>query len=168
MGDLQHLGVTAVWADHLNAERQHRNVIDNTERGLKFSLGDVGWAQADQTAVCKRFAAFFKEVDVLICPAASVSPIPLSRLCVEEINDKRMATYMRWLAIAYAPTMALACAATLPCGVDHLGAWRIRNNATIRICVTNPDRAPPGPDGPSRSVRGSMNSPWTGEMTLNV
>ena len=122
MGDLQHLGVTAVWADHLNAERQHRNVIDNTERGLKFSLGDVGWAQADQTAVCKRFAAFFKEVDVLICPAASVSPIPLSRLCVEEINDKRMATYMRWLAIAYAPTMALACAATLPCGVDHLGA----------------------------------------------
>ena len=120
MGDFVNLGVTAVWADHLNAERQHRNVIDNTERGLKFSLGDVGWAQADQTAVCKRFAAFFKEVDVLICPAASVSPIPLSRLCVEEINDKRMATYMRWLAIGYAPTMALACAATLPCGVDHL------------------------------------------------
>jgi Asp-tRNA(Asn)/Glu-tRNA(Gln) amidotransferase A subunit family amidase len=28
---------------------------------------------------------------------------------------------MRWLALAYAPTSALCCAAALPCGVDHLG-----------------------------------------------
>jgi len=32
-----------------------------------------------------------------------------------------MPTYMRWLALTYAPTMALACAAVLPCGVDHAG-----------------------------------------------
>ena len=32
-----------------------------------------------------------------------------------------MPTYMRWLAITYAPTMALACAAVLPCGVDQHG-----------------------------------------------
>jgi amidase len=32
-----------------------------------------------------------------------------------------MSTYMTWLALVYAPTMALACAATLPCGVDHVG-----------------------------------------------
>ena len=32
-----------------------------------------------------------------------------------------MPTYMRWLAITYAPTMALCCAAALPCGVDHRG-----------------------------------------------
>ena len=98
-----------------------RNVIDNTERGLEFSLGDVSRAQAEQIALHKRFLAFFKEVDVLICPAASVSPFPLSQLFVEEINGERMPTYMRWLALAYAPTMALACAAALPCGVDHLG-----------------------------------------------
>jgi Asp-tRNA(Asn)/Glu-tRNA(Gln) amidotransferase A subunit family amidase len=28
---------------------------------------------------------------------------------------------MRWLAITYAPTVALASVAVLPCGVDHLG-----------------------------------------------
>jgi Asp-tRNA(Asn)/Glu-tRNA(Gln) amidotransferase A subunit family amidase len=65
--------------------------------------------------------AFFDEVDVLICPAASVSPFPHSQLFVEEINGERMPTYMRWLAITYAPTMALCCAAVLPCGVDHRG-----------------------------------------------
>ena len=58
---------------------------------------------------------------MLLCPAASVSPFPHSQLFVEEINGERMPTYMRWLAITYAPTMALCCAAVLPCGVDHRG-----------------------------------------------
>jgi amidase len=58
---------------------------------------------------------------VLICPAASISPFPYSQLSVEEINGEKMPTYMRWLALSDAPTMALACAAALPSGVDHLG-----------------------------------------------
>jgi Asp-tRNA(Asn)/Glu-tRNA(Gln) amidotransferase A subunit family amidase len=98
-----------------------RNVIDNTERGLAHSLGDVARAHVEQTRLMRRFLAFFKEVDVLICPAASVSPFPHAQLFVEAINGERMPTYMRWLAITYAPTMALACAAAIPCGVDHLG-----------------------------------------------
>jgi Asp-tRNA(Asn)/Glu-tRNA(Gln) amidotransferase A subunit family amidase len=32
-----------------------------------------------------------------------------------------MDTYMRWLAITYMPTMATACGAVLPCGVDDQG-----------------------------------------------
>ncbi|KAB2920260.1 MAG: hypothetical protein F9K29_01910 [Hyphomicrobiaceae bacterium] len=98
-----------------------RNVVDNTERGLKLSLADVSAAHVEQTKLYKRFLAFFKDVDVLICPAASVSPFPHGQLFVEEINGEKMPTYMRWLAITYAPTMALACSAVLPCGVDHLG-----------------------------------------------
>ena len=39
---------------------------------------------------------------------------------VEEINGKKMSTYMRWLALSYAPTMALPCAWSIPCGLDHL------------------------------------------------
>jgi Asp-tRNA(Asn)/Glu-tRNA(Gln) amidotransferase A subunit family amidase len=97
------------------------NVIDNTERALKLSVVNVSRALAEQTLLAKRFLAFFDEVDVLICPAASVSPFPHAQLFVEEINGERMATYMSWLAITYAPTMALACAVALPCGVDHKG-----------------------------------------------
>ena len=98
-----------------------RNVVDNTERGLAYSLGDVARAHVEQTKLMRRFIAFFKDVDVLICPAASVSPFPHSQLFVEEINGEKMPTYMRWLAITYAPTMALACAAAIPCGLDHAG-----------------------------------------------
>jgi Asp-tRNA(Asn)/Glu-tRNA(Gln) amidotransferase A subunit family amidase len=98
-----------------------RNVIDNTERGLKLSLADVSRAHVEQTKLYKRFLDFFREVDVLICPAASVSPFPHAQLFVEEINRERMPTYMRWLALAYAPTTALACSVALPCGVDDRG-----------------------------------------------
>ena len=98
-----------------------RNVTDNTERGLKLSLGDVARAHVEQTKLYKRVLGFFEDVDVLICPAASVSPFAHSQLFVEEIDGERMPTYMRWLAITYAPTMALCCAAALPCGVDYAG-----------------------------------------------
>jgi amidase len=97
------------------------NVIDNTERGLRLSPGDVCRARTEQIALATRFHAFFKEVDVLICPAASVSPFPHLQLFPKKINGESMPTYMRWLAITYAPTMVSACAVALPCGIDHLG-----------------------------------------------
>lgn len=98
-----------------------RNVIDNTERGLKYSLGDVAWAHVEQTAIYHRFNAFFRDIDVLICPAGSVSPFPHKQLFVESINGEAMPTYMRWLAITYAITTALACVAVVPCGLDRAG-----------------------------------------------
>ncbi|RTL66354.1 MAG: hypothetical protein EKK41_18735 [Hyphomicrobiales bacterium] len=98
-----------------------RNVIDNVERAMKMSLADVSAAHVAQTQLYNRFIAFFKDYDVLVCPAASVSPFPHKQLFVEEMNGEKMPTYMRWLAITYAPTLALCCGAVLPCGVDHLG-----------------------------------------------
>ncbi|MEM7774960.1 MAG: amidase family protein [Pseudomonadota bacterium] len=97
------------------------NVIDNTERGLAYTAADVAWAHAEQTKLYHRVLSFFDEHDVLICPAASVSPFPHAQLAVEAINGENMPTYMRWLALTYAPTTALCCAAVLPCGVDNNG-----------------------------------------------
>lgn len=116
----------AVVASHKEKLEKHRdllgpNLIDNTERGLKYSLADVAWAQVEQHKLMQRYIALFEEVDVLICPAAAVSPFPHEQLFVSEINGKTMPTYMRWLALSYALTMALPCSVCLPCGVDHLG-----------------------------------------------
>ena len=113
-------------AAHKERLEKHRdqlgpNVINNTERGLKYSLPDVAWAHKAQTDLYTRFRAFFDDADILICPAASVSPFPHAQLFVEEINGIKMPTYMRWLAMTYALTMALPSALCLPCGVDHLG-----------------------------------------------
>jgi amidase len=98
-----------------------RNVIDNTERGLKLTAAEIGRAFEEQHKLMKRVLDFFEDYDVVICPAASVTPFPHGQLFVEEINGEAMPTYMRWLAIAYAPTTALCCAAVVPCGLDHKG-----------------------------------------------
>jgi Asp-tRNA(Asn)/Glu-tRNA(Gln) amidotransferase A subunit family amidase len=98
-----------------------RNVIDNTERGLKLTLADVGRGMVEQHKLTKRVNAFFEDWDVLVTPTASVSPFPHAQLFVEEIDGERMPTYMRWLALAYAPTMALCCACNVPCGRDDKG-----------------------------------------------
>ena len=104
-----------------NRDQLGPNVINNTERGLKYSLPDVAWAHKAQTALYTKFRRFFDDADILICPAASVSPFPHAQLFVEEINGEKMPTYMRWLAMTYALTMALPSALCLPCGLDHLG-----------------------------------------------
>jgi len=118
-------GVSFVGAHHERLEK-HRdllgpNVIDNTERGLAFSAKDVAWATVEQGKLYARFMDFFDEFDVLICPAAAVSPFPHANLSVEEINGEKMPTYMRWLALSYALTTALPASAVIPCGIDHLG-----------------------------------------------
>ena len=98
-----------------------RNLIDNTERGLKLTVAEIGRGFVEQHNLFKRVTAYFDDVDVVICPAASVSPFPHAQLFVESINGETMPTYMRWLAISYVPTMALCCAAVVPCGLDHKG-----------------------------------------------
>jgi Asp-tRNA(Asn)/Glu-tRNA(Gln) amidotransferase A subunit family amidase len=98
-----------------------RNVIDNTERGLKLTAADVGRGMVGQHALMQRVNSFFEDYDVLIAPTASVSPFPHEQLFVEEIDGEKMPTYMRWLALAYAPTMALCCSCSIPCGRDDKG-----------------------------------------------
>jgi amidase len=98
-----------------------RNVIDNTERGLKLTMAEIGRGMVEQHKLMQRVNAFFESWDVLISPTASVSPFPHAQLFVEEIDGERMPTYMRWLALAYAPTMALCCACSIPCGRDDKG-----------------------------------------------
>ena len=120
-----HRGIAFVTA-HQNKLTSHRdlldrNVIDNTERGLKLTIEEVGRGYVEQHKLMKRVIAFFEHFDVLITPTASVSPFPHAQLFVEEIDGERMPTYMRWLALAYMPTMALCCSCAIPCGRDDSG-----------------------------------------------
>ena len=113
-------------AAHRDRVRDHRdklspNVVDNVDRGLNYSLADVAEAHLQQTNIARRWLDLFKEIDVVICPATSTTPFNHDQWAITEIDGKKMETYMRWLAITYLPTMALACGVVIPCGVDHLG-----------------------------------------------
>lgn len=118
-------GVSFV-AAHGERLAQHRdllgpNVIDNTERGLAYSLADVARAHVQQSNLQRRYRAFFDDVDILLCPATAVPPFPHRDWYVSEIDGRKMETYMRWLGITYALTMAMPCVCVVPCGVDENG-----------------------------------------------
>lgn len=97
------------------------NVIANVEDGLGYDVGDVARAMAAQTALRQRVLSFFETQDVLLCPSAAVSPFPHAELYPAEVGGQAMPSYMRWLSLSYAPTMALCTAATLPFGLDRHG-----------------------------------------------
>ena len=113
-------------AAHRERVENHRdllgpNVIDNTERGMEYSLADVAQAHIAQSKIHEKFHDFFDEADILICPGAAVSPFPHDQLSVTEIDGQEMPTYMRWLALTYSLTKALPAACVIPCGVDGKG-----------------------------------------------
>jgi len=158
-------GVVFVGA-HGERVNKHRdiispNVVDNVDRGRAYSLEDVAQAHVAQTKIARNWISLLNEVDCVICPAASVSPFPHAEWYVSEIDGEQMPTYMRWLALSYAPTMAMACGCVLPCGVDEhgmpfgiqvLGApGRDRQVLEIaaaleRVLAANPETARPVPD----------------------
>lgn len=96
-----------------------RNVIDNTERGLKHSVSDVAWALAEQARIQRAFTEFFDDVDVLICPATAIPPFPHAQLFVDTINNHKLPNYMSWYTITWALTVALPSVVVLPAGLDH-------------------------------------------------
>ena len=94
---------------------------DNTERGLAFTASQISQAFAQQSVIYRDTLGFFKDSDVLIAPAAAVSPFPHAQRTVSHINGEEMPTYMRWLALSYVPTTAMCCSCVIPCGLDSRG-----------------------------------------------
>ncbi|MCS0505002.1 amidase [Ancylobacter mangrovi] len=97
------------------------NVVANTELARRFAIADIARAQAGQTEILRRFQDFFADVDLLICPAASVVPFPVDELYVPEINGVALDTYISWCAIAYAITLTSHPATVIPCGLGPSG-----------------------------------------------
>jgi Asp-tRNA(Asn)/Glu-tRNA(Gln) amidotransferase A subunit family amidase len=106
--------------------RDHRklagpNVIANVELASGFALAEVGQAQAAQTALFRRMQAFYRDVDLLICPAAPVPPYPVEEIYPAEIEGVRMENYVRWFAINSAITLTTHPATVIPCGLGPTG-----------------------------------------------
>jgi amidase len=95
------------------------NVRADVEAGLRCSAADVARAAALQTALYRRWQDFFRNWDVVLTPAITISPRPWTELYPAEIDGKPTRTYFHWLALAYAVTLAGHPAVALPVGRDR-------------------------------------------------
>jgi Asp-tRNA(Asn)/Glu-tRNA(Gln) amidotransferase A subunit family amidase len=97
------------------------NIIANVEEGLRYTALDVAQAHSNQTAMYRRWQAFFEDFDVILTPAITISPRSWRELYPEEIDGKRTRTYFHWLSLAYAVTLVGHPAISLPLGTDRFG-----------------------------------------------
>ena len=102
-------------------EQTGPNLKANLAEGLGYSAADVARAMTLQTALQRRWHAFFAEFDLLLTPAISVSPRPWSELYPASIDGQTLDSYYHWLALAYAGTLAGHPCLSLPVGLDALG-----------------------------------------------
>lgn len=122
-GALRAIAFADVYGDYVDQNRSLSgpNVIANVDFARTVTVRDVGRAHADQTALFRRFQTFMDEVDVLICPSASVVPFPVEDTYVAEIDGIEMPSYITWIAITYAITLTGHPATTIPCGLGPTG-----------------------------------------------
>jgi amidase len=168
--------------------REHRdlaspNVIANVEIVGTLSVSDIGRAHVAQTNLFRRFQTFFEDVDVLICPAAPVTPFPVDEVYVKQVGGVHMASYIRWIALNYAITLSTHPTTVIPAGLGPTGmpfgiqvVGRHRDDVgTLAIAASmeaefakDPKLARPKPDIGKLSDRGietragQVSPAWTG------
>ena len=97
------------------------NIVANMTEALKYTIADVSRASALQTQLYQRWQGFFRDYDVILSPAITISPRPWTELFPKEIDGKPTRTYFHWLALAYAVTVVGHPAISLPVGRDRAG-----------------------------------------------
>jgi amidase len=96
-------------------------VIWNIEKGFGLTVAQVARAEQQRAEMTSGAVKFFETYDLLLCPATIVPPFPIGERYVTACNGVKFETYVDWLAIAYAITLACAPALSLPCGFTHEG-----------------------------------------------
>lgn len=116
-------GFAAAHGDDLAAHRDQvkDTVIWNVEQGLKLSASQVAAAEAQRVDLYLRVLEFMQEYAFLLLPVSQVLPFPIEVEWVQEIEGRRMETYIDWMATCYAITLTGLPAISVPCGFSPDG-----------------------------------------------
>ncbi|BAT61561.1 acylamidase [Variibacter gotjawalensis] len=106
--------------------REHRDllkpeVIWNIEKGLALTIDEISKAQAQRVTLMNRMRDFFEKYDLLLCPSTIVAAFPIEERYLARCAGVEFETYIDWLAIVYAATLACCPALSIPCGFTSEG-----------------------------------------------
>ena len=89
--------------------------------------------EAQRSLMFKRAIKFFESYDLLLCPTTIVPPFPVEQRYVTECNGHKFETYVDWLTIVSAITLAACPAISIPAGFT-------RENLPVGIQIVGPPR----------------------------
>ena len=88
----------------------------NLDAGNALRNADYDWVFPARARLVARVAAFFEDVDLLVCPATQVMPFDVKTAWVREIEGRRMSTYIEWMEACSWITVTGCPALSLPAG----------------------------------------------------
>lgn len=120
---LRALSYATARGGQLAAHRQQfkPEVVWNIEMGLALTVEQIARAEAQRVALMNRMRGFFRTYDLLLCPTTIVPPFPVGERHVARCAGVEFETYIDWLAIVYAATVACCPALSIPCGFTSDG-----------------------------------------------
>src|SRR5215831_10355303 len=92
------------------------NLKGNVKAGLKVTALDIAAAEEKRQNVFQRFRDLFERYDLLLTPAAPVKPYPVEMNFPNEINGRKFAGYVDWIAPAFLITLVSLPAGSVPAG----------------------------------------------------
>jgi amidase len=93
------------------------NLRGNVEAGLKVTPLDVAEAERGRIALFHRFRQLLERFDVLLTPVAPVKPFPVEMNFPTEINGRKLASYIDWIAPTFLVTLVSLPAGSVPAGL---------------------------------------------------
>jgi amidase len=97
------------------------NLKGNVEAGLKLAVLDFAAAEQKRQEVFHRFRKLFDRFDILLTPTAPVKPFPVEKNYPDDINGKKLESYIDWISPTFLITLVSLPAASAPAGLTRDG-----------------------------------------------
>jgi amidase len=111
------------WGDALEAypDDFNEHLTWNINLGRTLSGRDIMRAQERQTTLMRGAARFFEDYDLLLAPAATVPPFPISWDYPRRVAGEDQHNYLDWMRAATSISMLGTPALSLPAGFTDAG-----------------------------------------------
>ena len=96
--------------------RINPDIIGNVEMGFAVTPEALFQAERTRQRLVREMTAFFKDHDLLICPATSIPPFASDQPVITEIDGIACQTYIDWFAVTFLLTLTGCPIVALPCG----------------------------------------------------
>ena len=103
-----------LYADPARREQMKPEAIWEIERGLTLTALAAHRASVVRTTFLQRWLDLFERYDFIALPTAQVRPFAIAQRWPEQIADRKMDTYHRWMEVVLYPTLAGSPAISLP------------------------------------------------------